>query len=60
MAKSKKSKKEISLEDYVKANRRGSREAEMEYSTGFRTVHKTHKSEKNYSRKGKNAKVYAE
>jgi hypothetical protein len=39
------------LEDYIKANRRGSREAELENSTGFKAVTKIHKSEKTYNRK---------
>lgn len=37
--------------DYIKANRKGSRDAALEVSTGFVTVHKVHKSAKNYSRK---------
>ena len=39
------------IEDYIKANRKGSREAELENSTGFVSVRKVHKSKKNYSRK---------
>ena len=30
--------------DYIKANRKGSREAELENSTGFKGTHKVHKS----------------
>ena len=37
--------------DYIKANRKGSRQAELENSTGFTSMHKVHKSIKNYSRK---------
>ena len=37
--------------DYVKANRKGSREAELEHSNGFVSHHKIHKSKKNYTRK---------
>ena len=39
--------------DYVKANRRGSREAELENSTGWTSRNRVHKSKKIYSRKGK-------
>ena len=59
MAKKKKNKKEVSLDDYIKANRRGSREAELEFANGFRAVHKTHKSKKTYARKGKHKEVFA-
>lgn len=41
------------LMDYIKANRKGSREVELEHETGFTTKHKVHKSKKNYSRKEK-------
>lgn len=37
--------------DYIKANRKGSRDAEIENQTGFNTMHKIHKSIKTYSRK---------
>ena len=43
--------------DYIKANRKGSRDAELEDSTGFKTSHKVHKSVKNYSRKIKHKNV---
>ena len=43
--------------DYIKANRKGSREAELETSTGFTSVHKVHRSVKNYSRKIKHKNV---
>ena len=39
--------------DYIKANRKGSRDAELENSTGFNSMHKVHKSAKTYSRKTK-------
>ena len=42
--------------DYIKANRKGSRDAELENSTGFTGTHKIHKSVKNYSRKLKSKK----
>ena len=41
------------LSDYIKANRRGSREAELENSTGFVAVRKLHRSKKTYIRKPK-------
>jgi len=37
--------------DYLKANRKGSRDAELENSHGFVSKHKVHKSKKNYTRK---------
>ena len=39
--------------DYVKASRKGSRDAELENSSGFKSTHKVHKSQKQYSRKSK-------
>lgn len=44
------------LNDYIKANRKGSREAELEYETGFVSKHKIHKSKKIYNRKKKHKK----
>jgi len=43
--------------DYLKAIRRGSRDAEIENSTGWYAKNKKHKTLKDYSRKGKN-KLY--
>ena len=43
-------------EDYIKANRKGSRDAELEDSTGWDSKHNVHKSKKNYSRKSKHRK----
>jgi hypothetical protein len=37
--------------DYIKANRKGSREAEYETSTGWTSQTKVHKNKKKYSRK---------
>ncbi len=37
--------------DYVKANRKGSRDAELENSSGWTCKHKVHKSKKQYNRK---------
>lgn len=42
--------------DVLKANRRGSREAELENSTGWKAVTKIHKSKKQYTRKFKHKK----
>lgn len=42
------------LNDFLKANRKGSREAELENSTGWTAKTKKHKTLKDYSRKGKN------
>jgi hypothetical protein len=44
------------ISDYVKANRKGSREAELEVSTGWTSKTKVHKSKKQYDRKGQNWK----
>lgn len=43
----------LSLMDCIKANRKGNRDAELENSTGFRSVHKIHESKKVYTRKMK-------
>lgn len=58
MAKKKKIKTKFTLEDYIKANRQGSRQAELENTTGFKSTHKVHKSKKTYSRKNKHKKSY--
>jgi len=39
--------------DYIKANRKGSREAELEDQTGWNSKHSVHRSQKNYTRKSK-------
>jgi hypothetical protein len=56
MSNKSKNKKTISFEDYIKANRKGSREAELEDSTGWNSVHKAHASLKDYKRKNKHNK----
>lgn len=43
----------ITKEDILKANRKGSREAESENSIGFVSKHKVHRSKETYSRKNK-------
>lgn len=47
----------ITKEDYLKANRKGSRDAELENSTGWKSSHKIHKSENIYNRKQKHKKA---
>jgi hypothetical protein len=49
-------KTKVRVSDYVKANRRGSREAELEISVGWTAKTKVHKSKKQYDRKGQNWK----
>lgn len=44
--------------NYIKANRRGSREADLENKTGFVATHKIHKSCKTYNRKNKKIDVW--
>jgi hypothetical protein len=44
------------VSDYVKANRKGSREAELEISVGWTAKTRIHKSKKQYDRKGRNWK----
>lgn len=44
--------------DYVKANRKGSREAELELTRGFHSTHSVHKSKKTYTRKTKHKQEY--
>jgi len=43
----------IKVNDYVKANRKGSRDAELENCTGWVSTHKVHKSKKSYNRRDK-------
>lgn len=47
----KKNKKNNQLDDFIKANRRGSREAELENNPGFKSRTRAHKNLKKYSRK---------
>jgi hypothetical protein len=42
--------------EYIKANRKGSREAELE--NGFKSTHKIHSTPKSYSRKIKHKQKY--
>ena len=41
----------LDLINYVKANRKGSRDAQLEQEEGWVAVKKVHKSKKNYTRK---------
>jgi hypothetical protein len=52
--------KEETAEMYIKANKKGSRDAEIENATGFITTHKVHKSKKAYSRKPKHGESWGE
>jgi hypothetical protein len=49
-------KRKGNVSDYVKANRKGSREAEFAVSAGWTSKTKVHKSKKQYDRKGQNWK----
>ncbi|KAA6302796.1 MAG: hypothetical protein EZS26_000966 [Candidatus Ordinivivax streblomastigis] len=44
-------KKRVKVSAYVKANRKGSREAEFEISAGWTSKTKVHKTKKQYNRK---------
>ena len=46
----------MNANDYIKAARRGSREAELEREAGWTSVRKVHKSKKTYNRKEKHSK----
>lgn len=41
------------VSDYIKANRKGSRDAELSFEGGWKAKHKVHPSKKTYSRKSK-------
>jgi hypothetical protein len=43
----------MKLMDYIKANRKGSRDAELSTEAGWKAKHKVHTSKKNYTRKPK-------
>lgn len=46
--------KSVTLDEYVKAAKRGSREGEQELlGPGFHSVHRIHRSQKTYTRKQK-------
>ena len=46
-------KKKDKFKDYIKANRKGSRDAELENGSGWKATHKIHSSKKDYKRKPK-------
>jgi len=50
-------KKDTKFDDYLKANRKASREMSLEFASGFVSLHKTHKSKKNYNRKEKHSSL---
>jgi len=50
----------ITYKDYIKANRKGSREAELMNSTGWKSSHKIHKDKTMYSRKQKHKKTISD
>ena len=59
MRKRKKNSTPITLDDYIKAVKKGNREAEMELlGPGFHSKDRAHKSKKIYSRKSKHKKNY--
>ncbi len=47
-------KTKITIKDYIKANRKGIRDASLENATGFKSTTKVHKSNKTYKRIKKN------
>jgi len=44
--------------DYIKAVRRGSREAELSFENGWKSKDKVHKDKKTYSRKNKYKNIW--
>lgn len=57
----KKNKQSFSLDDYVKAMKKGSREAEQELlGPGFHATHRVHASVKTYNRKLKHKQAWKE
>jgi hypothetical protein len=48
--------KKSTIEEYIKANRKGSRLAEIENSAGWKSIHRIHPSKKTYRRKAKHQK----
>jgi hypothetical protein len=43
----------MSVNVYIKANRKGSRDAELSFEHGWKSTHKIHPSKKTYTRKSK-------
>jgi len=48
----------ITTEDYIKSNRKASREIEIEIMGGWASKHKAHKSVKSYTRKPKHKNLF--
>lgn len=44
--------------DYIRASRKGSREAELSFENGWKSKNKVFKSKKSYSRKKKHAEKF--
>ncbi len=54
-------KQSFSLDDYIKAMKKGNREAEQELlGPGFHSMHRVHVSEKTYNRKQKHKRGWEE
>jgi hypothetical protein len=49
----------VTFEDIITANRKASREMNLENSTGWNSVSKAYKSVKDYTRKPKHKKTYS-
>lgn len=49
-------KKKPKISDYLKANRKGSRDAELDFSVGWTSKTKIHRNKKKYDRKDQNWK----
>jgi len=49
----------ITFEHIMTANKKASREMNLENATGWNSVSKSHKSEKDYTRKSKHKKTYS-
>ncbi len=47
------------FDDYIKAVRKGSREAELSFEGGWKAKRKVHRSKKSYCRKDKHRMAYA-
>ena len=43
--------------DYIKASRKGSRDAELENSSGWKAIRKIHRSKRTYNRKDKSGDI---
>jgi hypothetical protein len=48
----------MKLDDYIKANRKGSGDAELSFENGWKAKHRVHRSKKNYTQKIKHRKRF--